>query len=648
MYRIAKHRSIALLCTLLLAMSIVACGTNFPATSSSATPSPTKFSNIPQGKGMDPEPGTDGKAAPLPNGHNESIVISNGVAYTGSDNGSLYALGLNDGKVRWQSKIGPAVAVFAVVGNTVYASGDSVLYALNVGNGALLWRYQSGKYISQVLVVGSMVYVNTAADNNSSTLSVVQASNGKLLWRNTLATFTPSLMGVVDGTVYLSQDQGDASFATATINALRANDGHIIWHLSLQKNEGMANGGVVVVNGIVYFATSQGVVYALQASTGSLLWHTAQHTTMGDLPNAATPVVANGMVYSADRLGLSAYAASDGKLMWQYRNAFPGPFTLSPTVSNGVVYFSRPQSGIVALRASDGKLLWQHNAGGFNRPLALINGMVINYSGPVYALRATDGTLLWQRNVMGSGEGSDAGSPEVIGEGVVLNGGDDGSVQAIRVSDGSLLWHYAIQELAVQSPPVLGAYIFFAPSQSYSQALQIVTNLGLKTFADCQFDAWATSDNKILFTNAHEMTVLATVNSAPLWLDRLKATAGVQGVQPGGVHSCTLMRPASNLKYLPAAQVGIYIQVTFATTAQYAATLNAVNGLGFRLAAPCYEQSRAQGHKPTWHAMDQSSPLNQSHALVLATTFSNATTWQSQLRAVQGVVKVEVPFKMEC
>ncbi len=651
MYTFArKGYIVSCLALLLLLCCLPACGTNFPATTSSGTPPPLKFSNIPLGKGMDPEPGTDGKPAPLPNGHSESLIVSNGVAYVGSDNGMLYALDTTGGAVRWSYHIGAAVWLYSVSDSVVYAAGDTVLYALNAGSGKLLWRYRGSKWISQAIVVAGTVYTATSAENNASIIVALRATDGGKLWTYNVSAATPALMGVVDGVVYVAaSSEGPDGLSIRVISALRADDGQLLWNMTPRTDAGLANGGIVAANGLVYFATSQGDIYALRTDTGRVAWHAGQSSTPGLPPNAPTPTLASGLLYIASPLGLFAYNASDGRLVWQHKAPFPGgPIVVQPVVVSGVVYSGGQRETILALCASDGKLLWQYSTGGVANALAVIDGMVINYSGPVEALRASDGKLLWQQNVNISGEGSDAAGPETIGDGVVVVGGDDGVVQAIRISDGKLLWHYTIQELPVQSPPVYSAFISFASSMSYQQALAIVTNLGLKTFADCQFGVWVSSDNKTFFANAHEMTVLATVNSAPLWFERLKATGGVQMVQPDGPHSCPLMPYDKGPKYLPASQANTYVQVTFTGATAYATALNAVNALGFRLADPCYEQSRARGHKPPWQSQDQSGSFNQSHTLILATTGTNAVTWQSQLGSVKGVVKIVTPFKAAC
>ena len=73
-----------------------------------------------------------------------------------------------------------------------------------------------------------------------------------------------------------------------------------------------------VANGVVYFGSGDGNVYALNASTGALLW---MHNTGFQLDSS--PVVANGVVfiggvYSSSSTELTLYAlnASTGALLW--------------------------------------------------------------------------------------------------------------------------------------------------------------------------------------------------------------------------------------------------------------------------------------------------------------------------------------------
>src|SRR5260370_17246996 len=145
----ANKGKIILLFTLLMLVSIVACGPYSTPTTSLPNRSINK---TPSGSGNGLEPGTDGKARPQPNGHYESIVVAGGLTYIGSDNGTLYALGARDGIVRWQQKMGSTVFVFEAVNGFVYASADKVLYPLNASNGTLLCRSQPAKFTSIFLL----------------------------------------------------------------------------------------------------------------------------------------------------------------------------------------------------------------------------------------------------------------------------------------------------------------------------------------------------------------------------------------------------------------------------------------------------------------------------------------------------------------
>ncbi len=630
-----KNTPILLLTLLLLALAACAPG---------GGQSPT-LSNIPSGTGGTPEPGTNGAPAPLPNGHAESIIATADLAFVGSDNQTLYAFGTRDGKVRWQYKMGDAVWVYAVANDVVYAAAGGMLSALNTSTGALLWKYQAAQPLAQVLVSAGTAYANTGAEGNTSTLVALDAATGTPRWHFALPTMTPALQGVVNGVVYVYQVAGDPGGPNSqeTIFALRASDGHLLWKAALNGADGLASGAPAAANGLVYFSTSSGALYAFDAATGQLRWHVAPPGAAPPAPVPASPVIVNGLVYVGGSQGIAAYRASDGARQWQYAMVAPGPFPPQPVVADGVVY-AGASGQVVALRASDGSVIWRQHAPGLVQALALSDGLVISDAGPAFALRASDGALVWQRAVIPSGIGRfGGGSAETVSAGVVYIGGDDGKVTAMQASNGNLLWQYAIQELPVQTPPVYDASVTFAPNVSYEQALEIVANLGLKTFTGCG------GNEQSSYASGHMLLVAAEVNSAPLWLGRLKTTQGVTDAQAiNAVFSCPNMPVSNGPPPIPQDQVGAYVRVTFSSATVYVAALDRVNALGFRLADPCYEQARAQGKKPTWHPMSEVDTYHQTDTLVLATTQYNAVTWLDQLQGVTGVVKIDAPFTATC
>jgi hypothetical protein len=101
-------------------------------------------------------------------------------------------------------------------------------------------------------------------------------------------------------------------------------------------------------------------------------------------------------------------------------------------------------------------------------------------------------------------------------------------------------------------------------------------------------------------------------------------------------------------KFLDEKQAGTYLTATFSSGTAYNTALEGIDGLGFRLASPCYEQARAQGDKPTWQSLNQAGPFSHSHFLILATTQQNATTWLQQLQTLPGVQNVNATYMASC
>ncbi len=150
-------------------------------------------------------------------------------------------------------------------------------------------------------------------------------------------------------------------------------------------------GSPAVVNGVVYFASTDGNVYALNASTGAKLWSYNTYSNM-----SSSPAVANGVVYVICALYLCALDASTGALLWSYGiGVLDGA---SPAVANGVVYTASRDTNVYALNGSTGAVLWSFAAKypATSAP-AVANGVVyvatnLNY---IYALNASTGALLW-------------------------------------------------------------------------------------------------------------------------------------------------------------------------------------------------------------------------------------------------------------
>jgi len=279
----------------------------------------------------------------------------------------------------------------SVANGMVYvASRDSSLYALDATTGQLVWKYRTGNSVfSSPAVANNVVYFGSTDHN----IYALDAHTGTLIWKYTANdAFAYASPTVASGVVYIG---------SSALYALDASTGALLWKFPTQ---GVTFTTPAVVNGIVYFESTDGSLYAVEAATGLLIWQ----DIINDLETHTSPAVANGMVYIGSAGYMLAFDASTGEGRWGYQTS---AFHVSaPAVANGVVYFTSFWNpyGVYALNADTGELLWNYPGVGHNA-VAIANGVIYAISWDdhhVYALDASTGALLWKNAVAFRSDGS--------------------------------------------------------------------------------------------------------------------------------------------------------------------------------------------------------------------------------------------------
>lgn len=289
-----------------------------------------------------------------------SPTVAGGIVYVGTNNGKVLALNASMGQFLWSYKTGGAVySSPAVSDNVIYfGSWDNFVYALNALTGEFLWSYKTGSYVQSSPAVANGIVYMASYDAN---VYALDAATGTLLWSfRTGAGAVGSSPAVVNGVVYIGDNSGK-------VWALDASTGRAIWSFSAGDT---VYSSPAVVNGVVYIGgdlVTNGTVYALDAATGAKLWS----FSTGNLWVYSSPAVANGVVYvgSYDHFTttdtgfnsglLFALDASTGTMLWSYP---VGTEVLdSPIVANGVVYAGGYNTDFYALNASTGAKLWSYH-----------------------------------------------------------------------------------------------------------------------------------------------------------------------------------------------------------------------------------------------------------------------------------------------
>ena len=230
--------------------------------------------------------------------------------------------------------------------------------------------------------------------------------------------------------------------------AVNASTGAQLWAYSW----GFGSGSTApVANGVVYSGSDlNDAFYAIDA--GTVLW-TFQAGQDREYAFTTDPAVAGGLVYASAHGILYALDASTGALVWDYPSAGP------TAVTDGVVYASTYGAGLYALNASTGALLWNSSISSGDH-VAVAAGVVYvgSWNNDLYAVNASTGAVLWSYATGGSVETRPA-----IANGVVYVGSDDGKVYAFGLTGGGSANPAAVSVSPSSAPPSRNV----APPRSY-------------------------------------------------------------------------------------------------------------------------------------------------------------------------------------
>jgi eukaryotic-like serine/threonine-protein kinase len=254
------------------------------------------------------------------------------------------------------------------------------------------WKFPTGgRVISSPAVVDGVVYVGSTDGN----LYAIDAVSGAQKWKFETKAWEVSSPAVVSGVVYFLSYDGHLyalDAATAQVKWKFATGGEKHYegthlHYLQPEVETMPDpwdfylSSPSVWNGAVYFGSSDGNVYALDAGSGALKWKF--HT--GHVVHSS-PAIADSVVYigSWDTY-LYALDAVSGAEKWRFKTG-DDPVAhnhigiqSSPAVMDGMVYIGSRDSFAYAIEAMTGKQVWKFSTNG-----SWVNNSMVVHDGKAY------------------------------------------------------------------------------------------------------------------------------------------------------------------------------------------------------------------------------------------------------------------------
>jgi outer membrane protein assembly factor BamB/predicted phosphodiesterase len=203
-----------------------------------------------------------------------SPLIDNNIVYIGGSDHSFNAIDLRSGSNIWKfdSLQGPVVSTpLLYEGKIIVGAWDRHLYALDKSTGKLAWKWNNGSTVRNfspaacIPVANDGVVYVVAPDRY---ISAINASDGKTLWRNNDATVRESIGISADGKWIYGKTMQDTIVAYAASREKQT----AAWRMACGFGYEHVPSMLIEKDGIVFFGTKSGVVYAIAPATQQIVW----------------------------------------------------------------------------------------------------------------------------------------------------------------------------------------------------------------------------------------------------------------------------------------------------------------------------------------------------------------------------------------
>lgn len=227
-----------------------------------------------------------------------AVALENGIAYIGASDSTFRAIDIRTGKTLWTYEgvrgyieTRPCIAQNAVI----FGAWDNTLYALDKHTGKELWKWTGGltrMHFSPAAVWPVAANGKVFITDPQRAMTAIDLETGETVWR--------TFQSMVRETIGLSEDKERVYSKTMNDSivcyATKGDQPVEIWSSNVGFGYEHAPSMPVEKDGAVFGSTKNGLIFALDALTGKVLW---KHKIGNSLINTVVPLSKTEVLFTA-------------------------------------------------------------------------------------------------------------------------------------------------------------------------------------------------------------------------------------------------------------------------------------------------------------------------------------------------------------
>lgn len=227
-----------------------------------------------------------------------AVNIDKGIAFIGASDQTFRAINIHTGEIVWTySEVKGYIESKPLISDNkvIFGAWDNTLYALDQKTGKELWKWTGGltrMHFSPAAVWPVAANGKVFITDPQRAMTAIDINNGETIWRTFESKVRETIGLSEDGEQVYSKTMNDSIVCYAT----RGNSPQKIWASNVGFGYEHAPSMPQEKEGVVFGSTKEGLIFALDAQTGNVLW---KHKIGNSLISTVVPLSKREVLFTA-------------------------------------------------------------------------------------------------------------------------------------------------------------------------------------------------------------------------------------------------------------------------------------------------------------------------------------------------------------